>query len=85
MKHIIHHEISHLEHPFVNGTRDYLDIFSSEFTRDDFTEIALKVSRYAVNEPADFVAEVRCGLLEGKGGQYSDRIMELYRLLHGPK
>jgi len=81
VKHVMRHEIGHLEHPLINGKRDYLDAFSMEFTQDDFVEIKANVSRISLKAPAEFVVEVRCGLLEGI--QYSDRIMELYRLLYG--
>jgi hypothetical protein len=66
--------------PNTMGTKGYDGRPGGGAVRD--VSIAMKVSRYAGENPAEFVAEVFAGSLEGK--EYDDEVMEMYKYYQGP-
>jgi hypothetical protein len=94
-RHVIVHELGHLHHArstthrrLMNGD---IDVMLDRKTKDaQFRQSVLprvkkhgaKVSRYAMSDPAEFVAEVFAGTLQGK--TYDVDVMKLYRDLEGP-
>ena len=71
--HAIRHELSHCAH-WHHDQRSYK---VKEFEDPSHRELAgSQVSRYAAQDPQEFVAEVRAALLDGKG--FSDEVMKLY-------
>jgi hypothetical protein len=73
------HEIAHLQHE--KSDRNY-DL-KSTWAFQTHKQIAGKVSRYAMTNPKEFVAETFSGYLSGK--RYPDEVMNLYKLQNGPE
>jgi hypothetical protein len=90
------HELGHLRHhesttnfKFMKKIEEYVALgekpsdISKEFASSkNIQTTARKVSEYAPESPAEFVAETFAGLLEGK--TYSDDVMALYKKYGGP-
>ena len=90
------HELGHTRHQesttnykLMKKIEEYVDLgekpseISEEFASNKSIQAtAKKVSEYASESPAEFVAETFAGLLEGK--TYSDDVMALYKKYDGP-
>lgn len=71
--HTIRHELSHCAH----WHHDQKSYMLKDFDEPSHRELAVsQVSMYAGEKPAEFVAEVRAALLDGK--EFSDEVMKLY-------
>jgi hypothetical protein len=95
-RHIVRHEIGHLEHVHVVGASRVVELSDPEWLVDQPADdpvdreaqigamraVATRVSIYAANTPADFVAEVYAG--HWGGTDYNADVMDLYQKLGGP-
>jgi hypothetical protein len=79
--HILHHEFGHFMH-YVQDKLLYKTLIGATFTENDLL-IAKKVSNYATDNHAEFVAEVFAKLLSG--ASVDDDVMQLYTKLKGYK
>ncbi len=92
----LNHELGHLRHQEINPNYnlmkkidEFLEVgekpseIAIEFASSKSIQTtAKKVSEYAPESPAEFIAETFAGLLEGK--TYSDDVMALYKKYGGP-
>jgi hypothetical protein len=74
--HVVNHEMGHVFH-----SRTLPKLIGRKFRAED-AKIAGRVSRYAQQQPAEFVAETFAGMAAGK--TYDKDVMELYWKLRGP-
>lgn len=72
------HEIGHARH----GVERFNEYLSSKSLTAAQKQIALRVSRYAATNSAEYVAEVYTGLIRGE--QFSQEILSLYQEFNGP-
>ncbi|MDD5271090.1 MAG: phage minor head protein [Methylovulum sp.] len=79
-RHILHHELGHLAH-YRRAPAAYQSALAGELSAAE-TSVAGRVSLYAADGPAEFVAETFAGLLIGK--HFDAEIITLYQKLHGP-
>ena len=79
--HTLFHELGHMQHEWQN-TNLFLQS-CKPFASEAEKKIAGKVSSYAKEDGAEFVAEVFADLMSGK--TYSDDVMQLYAKYGGPK
>jgi hypothetical protein len=79
---IVYHEIGHALHRrrYRLGLRWWSA--SSRKLRDDELFVARRVSRYAMDDAGEFVAEVFAGQLTGR--LFDDEVLHLYATLRGP-
>ncbi len=86
---VVYHEVGHFLHSFDATPTDKAIRLWKDLANDGFDiEMAKEVGFYAmtgdhIHMGKEFVAEVFAGLMEGK--QYSQRVMDLYSKLGGPK
>ena len=79
--HIIYHELGHLQH-YLMGYEAYYLALDTQLVGYDL-EISARVSTYAKDNAAEFIAEVFAGLLANI--KYDPEIMQLYDRLNGPR
>jgi hypothetical protein len=80
--HIIVHEVGHAKHHANLGDAQYKLVGTGTFSAAEKAFVAQHVSRYAAQEPAEFVAEMYAGLAAGKS--YNAEVTRLYLAYGGP-
>jgi len=86
--HYVAHELGHVRNPtnkMANGWDAQLrgkgQIYADADKVVNAKRVARRVSRYAMQSPAEFAAEVSAGLQSGK--KYDSRVMQQYRQVNG--
>jgi hypothetical protein len=82
---VVLHEIGHVNHYNAIGPDNFRRLSEEGWDSGDAeeTDVAKKVSDYAMTNPLEFVAETFSGHLSGK--RYDDDVMKLYNHYGGPK
>jgi hypothetical protein len=80
--HPLRHEIGHMLHYQADRNR-FVRLSAGDFTQEQRTRIERAVSRYALTDPREFVAEVFAQLTSGPDAFVSERILNWYRAFGG--